>query len=145
MFWSKWMISTMLFTTTLNIMTNSRRCIGFSLGASKVDQKTIFSAKWLNFRGSLRENGTPSGVGHYIQSCLWCYFWHHLFWSKHCPIKSERIVQDLKIIKFLNLVNFGGSRRENSAIRLFSACSHCRGNGCSNQKAVIQDLNPVSD
>ena len=27
---------------------------------------------------------------------------------------GERIVQDLIIIKFLNLVNFGGSRRENS-------------------------------
>ena len=58
-FWSKWMMSTMLFTTTLNTMTNSWRCTVFLLGASKVDQKTIFSAKWLNFanfRGSWSEN-----------------------------------------------------------------------------------------
>ena len=31
------------------VMTNYRRCIVYSLGASKVDQETIFSTKWLNF------------------------------------------------------------------------------------------------
>ena len=54
-------------------MTNSRRCTVFLLGAYKVDQKTIFSMKWLNFanfRGSWSENGVLSRVGHYIQICL---------------------------------------------------------------------------
>ena len=88
----------------------------FSVGASKVDQKNIFSSKRLNFtnfRGSCSENGVLSGVGHDVQSCLYRHFWHHSFRSKHCSIKSERIVQDLNIIKFLNSVNFGGFKREN--------------------------------
>ena len=51
-FWSKRMISTMLFTTNLNTMTNSRRCNVFSLRASKIDQKIILSVKWLNFATS---------------------------------------------------------------------------------------------
>ena len=42
-------MATMLFITTLKNMTNSRRCTVFFLGTSKFDQKTIFSAKWLNF------------------------------------------------------------------------------------------------
>ena len=38
----------MLFTTTLNNMTNSRRCTVFSLGASKVDQISNFSVNdWI--------------------------------------------------------------------------------------------------
>ena len=41
-FWSKWITLTMLFTRTLNTMTNSRKCNVFSLGASKFDQKPIF-------------------------------------------------------------------------------------------------------
>ena len=41
-FWSKLIMSTMLITTTLNIMMNSWRCTVFILGASKVDQTTIF-------------------------------------------------------------------------------------------------------
>ena len=51
-FWSKLMMSTMLFTTNLNTMTNSRRCNVFSLRASKIDQKIILSVKWLNFATS---------------------------------------------------------------------------------------------
>ena len=65
------MMPTMLFTTTLNKMTNSRKFTVFNLGASKVDQKTIFSSKWLNFanfRGSWSENGVLSEVGHDVQS-----------------------------------------------------------------------------
>ena len=41
------------------VMTNSWRCTIFLLGASKFDQKIIFSAKWLNFanfRDSWSEN-----------------------------------------------------------------------------------------
>ena len=38
----------MLFTTTLNTMTNSRRCTVFSLGASKVDQKMFFLNAWIS-------------------------------------------------------------------------------------------------
>ena len=41
-FWLKWMMSTMLFRTTLNNITNSRKCTVFSLGAAKVDQKRFF-------------------------------------------------------------------------------------------------------
>ena len=54
-------------------MINSLGYTVFSLGAYKVYQKTIFSAKWLNFAnftGSWSGNGVLSGVGHDIQSCL---------------------------------------------------------------------------
>ena len=44
------------------------------------------------------------------------------FVSKHCPIKSEWIVQDLKIIKFLNLVNFGGQSLSQNSYKAFKWC-----------------------
>ena len=100
-----------------NTMTNSRKYTVFIPKASEVGEIQPLWRKnvlLVIFRSSSRENGVLSGVGHGIQSCLYRHFWHHLFQSKHCPIKCESIVQDLKIIKFLNLVNFGGSRRENS-------------------------------
>ena len=42
-------MSTILVATTLNNMTNSRRCTVFSLGSSKVDQKTILYQKRAEF------------------------------------------------------------------------------------------------
>ena len=45
LFWLKLIMLQMLFTTTLNIMTNSRRYTIFSVGASKVDQKNNFFFK----------------------------------------------------------------------------------------------------
>ena len=47
----------MLFTTTLNNMTNSRRCTVFSLGSSKVDQKTILSQKMAEFLKTSEAHG----------------------------------------------------------------------------------------
>ena len=44
MFSSKWMMWTMLFTTTLNTMTNSWICTVFSLGASKFESRCSFIA-----------------------------------------------------------------------------------------------------
>ena len=42
-------VNNVICNKTLNFMTNSRRCMASCLGASKVDHKTVFATKWLNF------------------------------------------------------------------------------------------------
>ena len=92
------MMSIILFTTTLNNMTNSRSCIVFSLGASKVDQKLIFiSAKWLNFANF---RGSWSEVAHNVVFDNF-YFDQNIVRLK---VKSKKNCH--QIIKFVSLDNF---------------------------------------
>ena len=71
-FLSKWMMSTMLFTTTLNKMTNSQICTVFSLGASKVYQKRFFLQNgWiLPSSEALGMKTVYPTVDFEVQSCL---------------------------------------------------------------------------